>query len=304
MAPNDWINWTGSNGQQHITYDADVKTKEQAEAKGYGNVKQVFASGVAHTADYSPALGRRMNMDPLAEKYVNLSPYVYVANNPLRFIDPNGMEIINGETARRKRLELQNQGYQNRIKEKYNGNTDMSRKDFATKEEYKEYKSTVKMAKNIADDLKDSQATEAKIQASIDDFKATDPTNFGLANNLTFKDGSGVEHSLDITIKTGNEYINGGAATRTGFDKNTDGSYKSITSITTTMDYSAIKPVSNVLAHEMGHAYNVAKNPAETMVDTNTHNCQDPTNRNTFQSKTAMDWQENYDRIKTLTTKK
>lgn len=53
MAPNDWINWTGSNGQQHITYDADVKTKEQAEAKGYGNVKQVFASGVAHTADYS-----------------------------------------------------------------------------------------------------------------------------------------------------------------------------------------------------------------------------------------------------------
>ncbi|WP_406845389.1 hypothetical protein [Flavobacterium soyae] len=44
--------------------------------------------------------------------------------------------------------------------------------------------------------------------------------------------------------------------------------------------------------------------PAETMVDTNTHNCQDPTNRNTFQSKTAMDWQENYDRIKTLTTKK
>ncbi|MHC0443100.1 DUF6443 domain-containing protein [Flavobacterium sp. 3-210] len=53
MAPNDWINWTGSNGQQHITYDADVKTKEQAEAKGYGNVKQVFASGVAHTEDYS-----------------------------------------------------------------------------------------------------------------------------------------------------------------------------------------------------------------------------------------------------------
>ncbi|WP_338841906.1 RHS repeat-associated core domain-containing protein [Flavobacterium ginsenosidimutans] len=53
MAPSDWINWIGTNGQQHITYDKDVKTVEQAEAKGYGNVKQVFESGTAHTADYS-----------------------------------------------------------------------------------------------------------------------------------------------------------------------------------------------------------------------------------------------------------
>jgi hypothetical protein len=53
MAPDDWINWTGENGQQHITYDADVKTKAQAEAKKYGNVKEVFASGSAHTEDYS-----------------------------------------------------------------------------------------------------------------------------------------------------------------------------------------------------------------------------------------------------------
>lgn len=30
MAPDDWINWTGQNGKQHITYDADVKTKAQA----------------------------------------------------------------------------------------------------------------------------------------------------------------------------------------------------------------------------------------------------------------------------------
>lgn len=32
-------------------------------------------------------------VDPLAEKYLNISPYVYVANNSLRYIDLDGREI-------------------------------------------------------------------------------------------------------------------------------------------------------------------------------------------------------------------
>jgi hypothetical protein len=53
MQAVDWINWTGQNGQQHITYDADVKTKAQSEAKNYGNIKEVFTAGSANTEDYS-----------------------------------------------------------------------------------------------------------------------------------------------------------------------------------------------------------------------------------------------------------
>jgi hypothetical protein len=43
--------------------------------------------------NYDPSYGRWMSPDPLSEEYYSLSPYVYCANNPVRYIDPNGMEI-------------------------------------------------------------------------------------------------------------------------------------------------------------------------------------------------------------------
>ncbi|MBI4550736.1 MAG: hypothetical protein HY710_00565, partial [Candidatus Latescibacteria bacterium] len=46
-----------------------------------------------------PDDGRFLRPDPLAEMYPQLSPYVYAANNPLRFVDPGGRFLFPIHTA-------------------------------------------------------------------------------------------------------------------------------------------------------------------------------------------------------------
>ena len=41
---------------------------------------------------YNPVTGRWDRMDPLSEKYYNVSPYNYCMNNPIMFLDPDGRD--------------------------------------------------------------------------------------------------------------------------------------------------------------------------------------------------------------------
>ncbi len=43
---------------------------------------------------YDPKLSIFLSVDPLFEKYPTLSPYIYTANNPVKYVDPDGRKIV------------------------------------------------------------------------------------------------------------------------------------------------------------------------------------------------------------------
>jgi RHS repeat-associated protein len=83
-------------GLQHKGYNNIVSTKK---SPFQFNGKQALGFGYENMIDYGwrnymPDIGRWSHIDPLAEKMRRWSPYCYAFNNPMRFVDPDGMAPI------------------------------------------------------------------------------------------------------------------------------------------------------------------------------------------------------------------
>lgn len=61
-----------------------------------------------------PRLGRWLAVDPLKEKYPGLNPYNFVANSPIKYLDPDGKGIIPADTKAQA-------GFQTQINKNFSG---------------------------------------------------------------------------------------------------------------------------------------------------------------------------------------
>ena len=87
-------------------------------------------------------LGIWLSVDPLSDKYPSLSPYVYTANNPIRYIDPDGRKIVptnsEGETAIRSYVDNFNPNVQKNVFKIHYSGPDGGKNNYS---EYPEYSS-------------------------------------------------------------------------------------------------------------------------------------------------------------------
>ena len=61
--------------------------------KNCWNPSSMSAATEACTRHYHPTLSIWLSVDPMADKYPGVSPYVYCGNNPIRLVDPDGRDI-------------------------------------------------------------------------------------------------------------------------------------------------------------------------------------------------------------------
>ncbi|WP_264550625.1 RHS repeat-associated core domain-containing protein [Flavobacterium sp. N2038] len=81
-------------GLKHKAYNDALATNNKYKYNGKELQDELQLNMYDYGArNYDPALGRWMNIDPLAERYYGINPYAYVFNNPIELFDPNGMEV-------------------------------------------------------------------------------------------------------------------------------------------------------------------------------------------------------------------
>jgi RHS repeat-associated protein len=94
-------------GLKHVGYVTSLGTDYKYKYNGKELQDELGLNMYAYGwRDYDPAIGRWNVIDQLSEKYYKISPYAYVANNPITTIDPDGRFLFGlfGSTSAERRM--------------------------------------------------------------------------------------------------------------------------------------------------------------------------------------------------------
>ncbi len=147
---------------------------------------------------YDPRISIWLSVDPLAEEFPSVNPYVYCLNNPINMIDPDGRKV------------------------KYVREEEQSRKEFRqAKREFKEKnKQLMKDSKTHRENFKQLEDSKNTHTISFNRGKSSSVDGVG---QLDRKNGNGTAFKVDLSqMRTSNEFVIGHeTAHAVDFDKGT-----------------------------------------------------------------------------------